>query len=180
MTACHSISIQHTKKKKVNNICEVLNNHQDWQDSLVEVEKKWGVEKNLILAFIHQESRFQSNAKPHKNAHIHNNTPSNAYGFAQVKDETWDWYQFKTHNYKGVRDNFDDAVDFMGWYIGVSTNRLNISKKDVLRQYLAYHEGHGGFERKTFIQKPWLIAVAKKVSRKAKVYKNQLRNCGKL
>ena len=177
MTACHST--QHTTKIKVNNICDVLNKHNDWYYALKKVERKWGIEKHLILAFIHQESRFQSNARPHKDAHVANNTPSNAYGFAQAKTETWSWYQSKTQNYNGVRDDFDDATDFMGWYIDESTNRLKISKRDVLRQYLAYHEGQGGFEQKTFIQKPWLIAVAKKVARKAQLYKNQLKRCGK-
>lgn len=175
ITACNSIL--HTPRIKANNICNVLDQHRSWNQSLENVEKNWGVEKNLVLAFIHQESRFQSNARPGKDAHIANNTPSNAYGFAQVKKETWEWYQFKVQNHHGVRDNFHDAIDFIGWYINVSTKRLNISKRDVLRQYLAYHEGHGGFERKTFIKKPWLIAVAKKVSRKAQTYKKQLRNC---
>jgi hypothetical protein len=176
ISACFSTQ---TKKIKANNICDVLSNHTNWYHSLEDVEKKWNVRKDLILAFIHQESRFQSDARPHKDVHIANNTLSNAYGFAQVKDETWDWYQTKTQHYNARRDVFADAIDFMGWYMNESTKRLRISKRDVVRQYLSYHEGQGGFEQRTFLKKPWLLKVAKKVQKKAKLYRSQLKRCEK-
>ena len=102
---------------------------------------------------------------------------SSAYGYAQVKDETWDWYIKSTHNWGADRDDFDDAVDFIGWYGKMSYDTLKISKWDAKNQYLAYHEGHGGFKRKTYNSKPWLVEVAYKVEKNAKKYGAQLKTC---
>jgi hypothetical protein len=55
---------------------------------------------------------------------------------------------------------------------------LGISKWDAYNQYLAYHEGHGGFKRKTYNGKPWLIGVARKVKNSASGYAAQLKRCG--
>jgi hypothetical protein len=39
------------------------------------------------------------------------------------------------------------------------------------------HEGHGGYKRKTYNGKPWLIKVAKKVDKRAGKYGAQLKGC---
>ncbi|MGB1109633.1 MAG: hypothetical protein ACPG4N_04725, partial [Gammaproteobacteria bacterium] len=75
------------------------------------------------------------------------------------------------------RDNFDDASDFIGWYTDVSQRTLGISKWDAYNQYLAYHEGHGGWKRKNYNKKPWLIQVAKKVRSRAAQYAKQMKAC---
>ena len=54
---------------------------------------------------------------------------------------------------------------------------LGISKKDFYNQYLAYHEGHGGWKNKSFNSKKWLLEVAKKVETNANMYNNQLKAC---
>ncbi|MDQ6968500.1 MAG: hypothetical protein Q9M14_07455 [Mariprofundaceae bacterium] len=40
-----------------------------------------------------------------------------------------------------------------------------------------YHEGHGGWKRKTFNKKPWLIKVAKKVKHRSERYAVQIQRC---
>jgi hypothetical protein len=65
----------------------------------------------------------------------------------------------------------------MGWYSTVSQKTLGISKWDAYNQYLAYHEGHGGWKRKTYNKKKWLIGVARKVEANAKQYSTQLKRC---
>jgi hypothetical protein len=45
--------------------------------------------------------------------------------------------------------------------------------------YLAYHEGQGGFSKRSFRKKAWLKDVAKKVSNRAVLYQRQLNNCEK-
>ena len=72
-----------------------------------------------------------------------------------------------------------DAVDFIGWYGDYTHKTLGVSKWDAYNQYLAYHEGHGGFNRGTFRNKQWLIDVAHKVERKASSYSGQLKRCEK-
>ena len=84
-----------------------------------------------------------------------------------------------TQNWKkdARRDNFSDAIDFVGWYANQSNLRSKISKTDAYRQYLAYHEGHGGFNKKSYEKKDWLISIAKKVENKSNTYKSQLSQC---
>ena len=50
---------------------------------------------------------------------------------------------------------------------------------DAFNQYLAYHEGHGGWKRNTYREKGWLVGVARKVERYARTYDEQLRTCRK-
>ena len=40
-----------------------------------------------------------------------------------------------------------------------------------------YHEGHGGYNNKTYENKAWLIDVAKNVEKKSNTYKSQLSQC---
>jgi hypothetical protein len=80
-------------------------------------------------------------------------------------------------NWGADRDNFEDAIDFIGWYTNGSQQRLKISKWDAYKQYLAYHEGRGGYERKAYQGKPWLKNVAKKVKLRAHWYNQQLKTC---
>jgi hypothetical protein len=103
--------------------------------------------------------------------------PSSAYGYAQALDETWEWYIKKTGNWGADRYDFGDVSDFIGWYGDISYQKLGISKWDAYNQYLAYHEGHGGFKRKTYLKKPWLIKVARKVEANADRYSKQLSGC---
>lgn len=92
---------------------------------------------------------------------------------------TWKWYKQKTGNWRAHRDNFADVVDFIGWYGSMSHQTLGISKWDARNQYLAYHEGHGGYKRKTYKRKRWLMTVAHKVERNAARYRAQLARCEK-
>ena len=104
---------------------------------------------------------------------------SSAYGYSQAKTMTWDDYIRETNNLGADRDDFADAIDFMGWFI-FKTHKINkVSKWDGYNQYLNYHEGWGGFKRKTYKNKRWLVGVAKKVDDRAKRYSRQLKGCEK-
>ena len=160
--------------------CEIFREKDDWYDDSKDSYERWGVPIHVQLAIIHQESRFKYDAKTEMEYFLWifpTGRKSSAYGYAQVKDETWDWYIKSTGNRGADRDDFDDAVDFIGWYGKRSYDTLKISKWDAYNQYLAYHEGHGGYKRKTYNQKPWLIKVAKKVDELAKNYHTQLSRC---
>jgi hypothetical protein len=132
------------------------------------------------MAIIKQESAFRFDARPKRKkllGVIPWLRPTSAYGFAQVKDSTWDWYQQQTGNGRARRTSFTDAIDFVGWYTNKTQQTLGVSKWDAQNQYLAYHEGHGGFKRKTYRKKAWLTPVASKVARNAKRYASQLHSC---
>jgi hypothetical protein len=166
--------------RNIDSSCAIYEEYDSWYAATKEVKEKYGVPQHVILAIIHQESRFVSDAKPPRTwilGIIPWTRKSSAYGYAQAKDETWDWYVEKSGNHGADRDDFEDAVDFIGWYVTFIHQSLKISKWDAYNQYLAYHEGRGGYERKTYLEKPWLVGVAKKVKARADKYAVQLHAC---
>ncbi len=161
-------------------ICAIFSEKPRWFRAAKASEKRWGTPVHIQMAIIHQESRFVADAAPPRRrlmGVIPTTRPSSAYGYAQAKDETWDWYRRDTDNRGADRDNFDDAIDFVGWYSDVSRRTVGLSKWDPYGQYLAYHEGHGGYSRKTYNSKAWLKGVAKKVDSRAKEWGAQLKRC---
>jgi|TARA_B110000459_G_C16526700_1_gene455207 hypothetical protein len=169
-----------TPAREVTNICNLLDEKVSWYRAAKDSEEKWKVPMHLQLAIIHQESRFASKAKPPRNkifGVIPGSRPTTSFGYTQAKKATWDWYQLKTGNKTAKRDNFTDAIDFVGWYANQSSLRSKISKTNAYQQYLAYHEGHGGYNKKSYEKKAWLIEIAKKVETKSNTYKAQLSQC---
>ncbi len=166
--------------KDIDNICNIFNEKKSWYSKTKKTHKKYGLPIQVQMAIIHQESSFRAKAKtPRKK--LFGFIPlwriSSAYGYAQVKDSTWEWYKEKTGKWGADRDDFSDAVDFIGWYTDISYKTLKIPKWNARKQYLAYHEGHGGYKRKTYLKKKWLMKVAKKVAKRADRYGGQLHVC---
>ena len=162
------------------NICEIFRENPKWYKGVRKSSQKWGVPISTIMAIIHQESRFRADAKPPRGSCLWifpGPRPSSSYGYAQAKDGTWKQYRRSTGHGGADRDDFEDAVDFVGWYCHVSYVRCRIPKKNTYNLYLAYHEGHGGFNRKTYRKKKWLLRVARKVNARANTYKSQLASC---
>jgi hypothetical protein len=175
LTACST-----EPPRNLTDSCAIFKEKNGWYASASDSYDKWGVPVHVQLAIIYQESRFVHDAKPPRGKLlwvIPWKRPSSAYGYGQIKDTTWDWYRDSTGNRWADRDDFDDVTDFIGWYGSVSNSRLGISKWDAYRQYLAYHEGHGGYQRKTYNKKDWLLRVARKVEARAKDYRAQLGAC---
>lgn len=167
---------------KYDNICGLMNDKISWYKGVANASKKYKVDKSLILAFIKQESRFKGDARPPREellGVIPWNRPSSSYGFSQAKDGTWEWYQEKTGRFEADRGDFADSSDFIGWYVSQTYKLNKVSKNDVYKQYLAYHEGHGGYNKKSYLAKPWLLKIAKKVENSAKSYKRTLKICSK-
>jgi hypothetical protein len=169
-----------SQPRNIDNACDLFDDQSDWYQSTRRVEKKWKLPIHVQLAIIHQESKFKHDAKPpRKNLlwFIPGPRASTAFGYAQVLDGTWEWYKERTGNSGADRDDFDDAVDFIGWYTDISHRKLGISRWNAEGQYLAYHEGHTGYKQKSYRKKPWLMKVAKKVKRNASRYYTQLKKC---
>ena len=169
-----------TPPENISNSCAIFEDKGGWYDDTKDSFERWGVPIHVQLAFIYQESRFKYDAKTEMEYFlwiIPIGRKSSAYGYAQVQDGTWEWYRKATRNWGADRDDFEDAVDFIGWYGKTTYEKLKISKWDAYNQYLAYHEGHTGYKRKTYNSKPWLIKVAHKVDKRAKIYRAQLAGC---
>lgn len=160
--------------------CKIFEEKDDWYEAAHASYEKWGVPVNVQLAIIYQESRFVHDAKPPRRKLlwvIPWTRLSSAYGYGQIKDSTWDWYLKSTGRRWADRDDFDDVTDFIGWYGNMSHRMLGISRADAYSQYLAYHEGQGGYKRRTFDNKPWLLRVARQVDDRAGRYRTQLAQC---
>ena len=166
--------------RNLNDSCEIFDDKGGWYGDAKRAYERWGVPIHVQLAIIYQESRFVDDARPPRDYLlwiIPWGRVSSAYGYAQARDSTWDWYREKSGNRYADRDDFADAVDFVAWYGNMSHRMLGISKRDAYRQYLAYHEGQGGYKRKTYDKKPWLIKVARRVDARARRYQAQLAQC---
>jgi hypothetical protein len=166
--------------KQPDNLCEIFYEKRDWYDAAAAMRDKWGVPIHVPMAMMYQESSFKHDAKPPKDYIlwvIPWGRVSSAYGYSQAKTPTWDDYQRETGRSWASRTDFDDAIDFMGWFISKSHQVNGVSKWDAYGQYLNYHEGWGGYKRKTYLQKQWLISTAKRVDSRASTYAAQLKTC---
>ena len=164
----------------VSNICTIFSEKRSWYQKAHKASRRWGTDISVMMAIIHQESSFKSRAKPPRKkvlGFIPGRRPASAYGYAQAIDSTWRAYKISTGRSGADRNDFDDAIDFIGWYNDQSQRRNNIGKSDAYGLYLAYHEGQGGFAKKTYRNKQWLKDVARKVARRSTLYRSQLDNC---
>ena len=160
--------------------CILFNEKKNWYKATKKSYDKWGAPISLQLAIVRQESSFKQFAKPKRKKFlgiIPGSRPSTAFGYAQVTNPTWDWYKSRVGNKNASRANFYDIADFIGWYIEESYKTLGISKKDAFNQYLAYHEGQGGWKKKSYNSKKWLIEAAKNVEINTNKYNTQLKQC---
>ncbi len=167
--------------KQQNNLCEIFREKSGWYDDAKDMEKEWGTPIHVAMAFIKQESSYRHDAKPPKDyvlGFIPWGRVSSAYGYAQAQDPAWDDFQDST-GHGGSRTNFDDSMMFVGWYTNETRRQLGISLWDPYNQYLASHEGRGGYKRGTYKGKATWIKVARRVEDTAKNYGWQLKQCRK-
>ena len=172
LTACSSTP------KNTKNSCSIFEERYLWYKHTKNVEKKWGVPVHIQLAFVKKESNFNWLAKPPRNKLfkvIPYKRKSSSFGYSQAVKGTWEDYKKETGNNLATRARFKDSVDFIGWYTNKTESILKISKKDVFRQYIAYHEGWGNF--KNYKKNKKVISLAKKVERQSNIYKKQLLKC---
>ena len=170
----------HAPPDQVANACLILEDNRSWWRAIKRTEDRWGVSPGVQLAILKRESSFNGRARPARTrllGFIPGPRPSDAYGYAQALETTWDWYQEDTGRRRADRDDFSDAVDFIGWYTAMSRELSGISPDDPRSLYLAYHEGHGGYNRGTYRGKAWLLRAASQVESDARTYDAQIQRC---
>ena len=174
ISACSSVP------QNTSNSCSIFNERYLWYKHTKKTEEKWGTPIYIQLAIIKMESDFDWLAKPARQKIfkvIPFKRPSSSFGYSQAVKGTWEQYRNETGNKLATRARFKDSVDFIGWYTDKTESLLKISKKDAFRQYLAYHEGWGGYKNYKNNQK--VIGLAKKVEKQSNKYKTQLQDCQK-
>lgn len=164
----------------VDNLCSIFREKDDWYREAARAQDNWDSPIPVMMAIMYQESRFQAKARPPRGRILWlfpGPRPSNAYGYSQALKSTWAEYKESAGRWRASRSNFGDAIDFIGWYNDRSRHRSGIAPQDAYRLYLAYHEGHGGYNRGSYREKRWLQSVAQRVSARAGRYRSQLASC---
>ena len=174
ISACSSIP------SNTSNSCEIFDERYLWYKYAKKSEQKWGTPIYLQLAIIKMESGFDWLAKPPRQKLfkiVPYKRPSISFGYSQAVKGTWKQYKTETGNKFATRTRFKDSVDFIGWYTTKTEKILKVSKQDVFKQYIAYHEGWGNY--KNYKNNKKVINLAKRVEKQANIYKKQLSDCKK-
>jgi len=165
--------------KNAEDLCAIFQEKPQWHTAALAMQNKWGVPIPVPFAMMYQESSYRHDAKPPKNYllwFIPWGRVSSAYGYAQAKDEVWGDYERETGQ-SASRDSFEDALDFMGWYMSKAQVLNGTSKWDAYGQYLNYHEGWSGYRNQSYQAKAWLMRTAEIVRERAARYTAQYNQC---
>lgn len=168
------------------NVCSVFDQRGGWFNNWYKyaknTEKEYGVPVPVLMATIYKESGFNAKAKPPRTkllGFIPWKRPSTAYGYPQALDSTWDHYKDVTGRRGADRDDFKDAVQFVGWYHYQSYKKNGVPRNDTYNLYLNYYAGHGGYARGTWKNNKWMKGAAQRTAQMANQYQQQMRGCGR-
>ena len=164
----------------ITNVCEIFEDRRSWYKAAMRAEQRWGIPTPVNMAIIYQESGFRSRVKPARSKILWvlpGPRPSSAYGYAQALESTWNDYMLQSGNRGARRDNFADAIDFVGWYNAMSKRVNGINPTDAANLYFAYHEGNSGFARRSFREKPALLVIGSNVQANSERFEEQFRGC---
>lgn len=175
-----------TTPEHIDNVCSVFDQKggwfNNWYKAAKRTEREFGVPVPILMATIYKESGFQAHAKPPRTRLlwiIPWKRPSSAYGYPQALDSTWAWYQRETGHGGADRDDFGDAVHFVGWYHYQSHRRNGIALNDAYHLYLAYYVGQGGYARGVWKNNSHVQRSARTAATMADRYAAQMRGCGR-
>ena len=166
--------------RDIQNICSIFREYPHWYWDARDSRKQWGLPISVLMAIVYQESHFRADAAPPREKIlwiIPWFRPTSAYGYSQAVDGTWELYKRETDHHWQSRDEFGDAADFIGWFANRTHRRAGVPMTNAYALYLAYHEGIGGYQARTYRKKAWLIKVARRVQSRAWVYRSQLLRC---
>lgn len=163
-------------------VCKIFKERYSWYKAAKKTEKRWNVPVSVSMAIIKQESSFIADARTQRTkllGFIPWKRVTSARGYAQALDGTWEMYLKDRGGWFVQRNDFEDAVDFIGWYNYKTHKQLGIPMNNARALYLAYHEGRSGYRKGSYRTKPWLLLVADKVQRQSDRYNAQYQGCKK-
>ena len=154
-------------------VCEILAQNPSWSKPLKTAQDTYKLPPAFAMALMYKESTFNAEAKA---------KTSTAYGYAQAIDGTWKHFQEDVKS-SAKRNNFDDSVQFIGWYTAQLSKSTKLKMTDSYNLYMAYMLGATGFKRYkagTFKNKAKIVEdkkLAQKVKDFTKQYNSQFKNC---
>lgn len=171
-----------SQPRDINNICSVFDQKDgwvsSWQSAAKSTERRYGIPQATLLATVRMESGFKGNAKPPRRkllGFIPWKRASSAYGYSQALDGTWAQYVAETNSFTARRNNFADALDFVGWYHSKTVSTYGVDPGDTYRLYMAYHEGWTAFGKGSAPAS--VQSYAQKTDDMARTYAAQLNQC---
>ena len=84
-----------SQPKNTGDICAIFFEKDDWYEEAADARDDWGSPIPVMMAIMHQESRFDATAKPARKklfGFIPWFRPSDAYGYSQALGSTWTGY----------------------------------------------------------------------------------------
>lgn len=174
-----------SEPNRINDVCAVFEQKDGWFDNWYvaarQTEKEYGVPVSILMATIRKESGYEANSRPPRTkllGFIPWKRPSTAYGYSQALDGTWAQYKRETGRYGADRNDFADAVNFVGWYHRQSHLKNGIDLNDAYHLYLAYYFGQGAFGRGDWRGDANMQKIARSTTEMANSYAAQLQACG--
>lgn len=157
-------------------LCAIFKEKPHWIPLAQKSYDRWGIPVELMMAIIFYESSFRANARP---LDRRGNRLSSAYGYAQAIDGTWRQFQRENNLPRTRRDQFGDAIYFIGWYASKSmAKNEDLSPYDITSLYVFYHDGWSALpEDGSRDIKNHVLEVASKVYKRTLIYHRQLKNC---
>jgi len=169
---------------QINDLCAVFDQNDgwfnNWRSEARRAERKYGIPTPILMATVRKESGFKSNARPPRKkilGFIPGKRISSAYGYSQALDGTWAQYKRETGRLTARRNDFGDAVDFVGWYHSKTSRDLGVAPNDAYSLYLAYYSGWGGFKNGSWRGNSSLQRYAQETDAMARKYAAQMRDC---
>lgn len=143
----------------IKNVCEIFKLHPEWYEATKKTAEKWRVPIATQMAWMHQESGFAPvTEKPY-------------HGYAQATKQEWRKYQQDT-GAKGTPYDFAAASDFIGWHSNIVAKKFGVRLDDTYSLYSAYQKGLPSFKPGESDND-----IAKKVTKLANTYAEQLKHC---
>lgn len=161
--------------RNINNICTIFFDKPHWVKGVRASYEKWNLPVELMMAIIRHESSFLATARP---LDARGRRQSSAYGYAQALDGTWRQYQQETKRTRDRRDDFADAVYFVGWYAAKAIDVHDaLSPYDVTGLYVLYHDGWASLQEGREAPRVEVLETATKVYKRTLNYHQQLKEC---
>lgn len=140
-------------------ICEELDDTDDWVEPAMLAQKKYGTPLALSLALL--ELPLSELDKKH----------------VRPRAADWDEYRIRSERWDASPNSPEDAIDFIGWFTQQTVKRNKIGWQNVKEHYLALRLGHGGLQRFDQALYADLALQAKGVELRAKRWSGELNSC---
>ncbi|MDF5981951.1 hypothetical protein P4056_12560 [Pseudomonas aeruginosa] len=112
--------LRHQAPANPDNLCEIFREKPKWHEAALKMQQRWGAPVQVPMAMMYQG--IPSNMTPCRRATTSSvSSPWGrvrpAYGYAQAKTRPGPTTSARAGGRGRRRDDFADALDFMGWYI---------------------------------------------------------------